>query len=86
MNKKSTPISESANQTFGLSCEFYSRKTRKSCYFLDLITAWARVKPSGLPYEFCFHKTRKSNYLLDLITAWAPARRAAGTRNGEQDT
>ena len=56
MNKKNTPISESANQTF------------------------------GLPYEFCFHKTRKSNYFLDLITAWAPAKRAAGTRNGEQDT
>ena len=86
MNKKSTPISESAGQTFGLIYEFYFRKTREICYFLALITVWARGKPSGLPYEFCFHKTRKSNYFLALITAWAPARRAAGTRNGEQDT
>ena len=55
-NKKSTPISESACQTFGFTYESYFRKTRKSCYFLD------------------------------LSTALAPARRAAGTRNGEQDT
>lgn len=32
------------------------------------------------------HRKFSATYLLDLITACAPARRAAGTRNGEHDT
>ena len=35
--------------------------------------------------KFCEVKVSR-NYLPDFIAAWAAARRAMGTRNGEQDT
>lgn len=74
---------------FPLQRQEISAKENYFSYLLALITAWAHRKPHKIFFAkekiFCKEKFF-NNYLEALITACAPARRAAGTRNGEQET
>jgi len=51
------------------------------------IKEWARPFRNGPAYLSITARAGTEIYfLLFLITAWAPARRAIGTRKGEQET
>ena len=48
--------------------------------------AHAKLPPSSVQLRRCMHSHSQLTFMPALMAAWAAARRAMGTRRGEQDT